>query len=256
VPSLLVSAVDHLFDDAGLFPPARLPMAEALAAHGRAKAGVHGRYVGPFLCPDTRLDELEACVASGRPRPAELGVIAYGPGNASRRLSPNLPGLAQCEAPLGTPLPDLGGRVRRYLEIPRQTPVAQALDAVAAAGARAKIRCGGATRDDTPPCARLADVLVGCVERGLTLKATAGLHQPFRHQTRLGPQHGFLNLLAAAAEARRGGDRATVAAILAAEESEAAAFVDRLARARELLMSIGTCSIDEPMEALTERGLL
>jgi hypothetical protein len=255
VPSLLVSAVDHLFDDAGLFPPARLPMAEALSAHDRATAGAHKRFVGPFLCPLSRLDELDACVASGRPRPVELGVLAYGLGTGGRRLGAT-PGLVQCEAPLGTHLPDLGGRVRRYLEIPAQTPVASALDAVAAAGARVKVRCGGPTRDDVPSCARLADVLVGCVERGLTLKATAGLHQPFRHTTRTGPQHGFVNLLAAAAEARKGGDRASVTAILAAEEPEAAGLVDDLARARELLMSIGTCSIDEPMEALTERGLL
>jgi hypothetical protein len=254
VPSLLVSAVDHLFDDAGLFPPARLPMAEALAAHGRATSGARKRFVGPFLCPISRLDELDACVASGQPRPAELGVIAYGGSTGGRPGA--LPGLVQVEAPLGTRLPDLGGRVRRYLEIPAQSSVGEALDAVAAAGARAKVRCGGPTRHDVPSCARVADVLVGCVERGLTLKATAGLHQPFRHTTSTGPQHGFVNLLAAAAEARKGGDRAAVAAILAAEEPEAAGLVDSVARARELLMSIGTCSIDEPMQALTDRGLL
>jgi hypothetical protein len=255
VPSLLVSAVDHLFDDAGLFPPARLPMAEALSAHHRATSGAHRRYVGPFLCPVTRLDELDACVASGRPRPAELGVIAYGPGGLGRRVGA-APGLVQCEAPLGTPLPDLGGRVRRYLEIPSHMPVDAALDAVVAAGSRAKVRCGGATRSDVPSCARLADVLVGCVERGLTLKATAGLHQPFRQMTETGPQHGFVNLLAAAGLARHGGDRAAVAAVLAAEEPEATEFLGRVTRSRELLMSIGTCSTDEPMEALTARGLL
>jgi hypothetical protein len=255
VPSLLVSAVDHLFDDAGLFPPARLPMAEALTAHHRARTGAHKRFVGPFLCPVSRLDELDACVASGRPRPTELGVIAYGLGTTGRRPGA-VPGLVQCEAPLGTRLPDLGGRVRRYLEIPAQTPVGQALDAVATAGARVKVRCGGPTRDDVPSCARLADVLVGSVERNLTLKATAGLHQPFRRATRTGPQHGFVNLLAAAAEATKGGDRVSVAAILAAEEPEAAGLVKGIALARDLLMSIGTCSIDEPMQALTDRGLL
>lgn len=255
MPSLLVSAVDHLFDDAGLFAPARLPMAEALAAHGRATSGERRRFVGPFLCPVTRLDELEACVASGQPRPAEVGVIAYGLGSAGRRLGA-MPGLVQCEAPLGTRLPDLGGRVHRYLEIPGHRPVGEVLDAVAAAGVRAKVRCGGTTRDDVPSCARLAEVLVGCAERGLVLKATAGLHQPFRHTTRTGPQHGFVNLLAAAAAARDGASPPEVAEILAAEEPEATTLVDRLARSRELLASIGTCSIDEPIRALGERGLL
>lgn len=255
MPSLLVSAADHLFDDAALFPPAKRAMAPALAAHHQATTGPYRRFVGPFLCPVTRLDELDACVASGQPRPAELGVIAYGIGTTGRRPGA-IPGLVQCEAPLGTRLPDLGGRVRRYLEIPPRTPVAHALDAIAAADARVKVRCGGPTRDDVPTCDRLADVLVGCVERGLTLKATAGLHEPFHRVTRTGPQHGFVNLLAAAAAARAGAGRPTVSRILATGEADATGFVDHLTRARDLLQSIGTCSIDEPMQALIERGLL
>ncbi|HEX8802700.1 MAG TPA: hypothetical protein VF743_00865, partial [Acidimicrobiales bacterium] len=125
-----------------------------------------------------------------------------------------------------------------------------------AAGARAKVRCGGATRDAVPPCEWLAEVLVGCAERGLALKATAGLHQPFRHQGPAGPQHGFVNLLAAAAAARAGARRPAVAMILAMEEPEAVELVDQLARARDLLLSVGTCSIDEPIDALVARGLL
>ena len=85
MPSLLVSAVDRLFDDAGLFPPARRPMAEALRAHHQAAAGPHKRLVGPFLCPVSRLEELDACVASGLPRPTTVGVIAYDLGRAGRR---------------------------------------------------------------------------------------------------------------------------------------------------------------------------
>jgi hypothetical protein len=255
VPSLLVSAVDHLFDDAGLFPPARLPMAAALAAHARSTTGPHRRLVGPFLCPVSRLDELDACVASGLARPAQLGVIAYDVGRSGRRLGA-LPGLVQIEAPLGTVLPDLGGRVRRYLEVSWRTPVGPQLDEVLAAGARAKVRCGGPTRDDVPSCTRLADVIVGCAERGLAFKATAGLHQPFRHVERDGVHHGFVNLMAATTLARVGGSRRDVATLLACTEPDAAALVEAVARARDLLASIGTCSIDEPVQALVERGLL
>ena len=255
MPSLLASAVEHLFDDAGLFPPARRPMAEALRAHDQATTGPFARLVGPFLCPVSRLDELEACVASGLPRPRRLGVIAYDLGRTGRRPAA-IKGLVQFEAPLGTKLPDLGGRVLRYLELPAMGKVHEALDAVAATGARAKLRCGGMGRDDVPSLDRVADVLVGCVERGLTLKATAGLHQPFTATGPLGRQYGFVNLLAAAATARAGGYRAKVADVLAVEEPDALALVGHLGRARELLESIGTCSIDEPVEALTAHGLL
>ena len=60
----------HLFDDAGLFPPAKLPMAEALTAHERASSGPHSRVVGPFLCPATRLAELGAVVVDASSAPA------------------------------------------------------------------------------------------------------------------------------------------------------------------------------------------
>jgi hypothetical protein len=47
-----------------------------------------------------------------------------------------------------------------------------------------------------------------------------------------------------------------VAAVLALEEADAGELPGRVGGARQLLASIGTCSIDEPIEALTERGLL
>ena len=255
MPSLIASAVDRLFDDAGLFPPASRPMAEALRAHHAATTGPWARLVGPFLCPVSRLDELDACVASGLPRPQSIGLIAYDVGRLGRRPN-SVRGLVQYEAPLGTPLPELGTRVVRYLEVPATSKVHDALDKVAAAGARAKVRCGGMSRDDVPTPDRVADVLVGCVERGLLLKATAGLHEPFTTSGERGRRYGFVNLLAAAACARTGGYRAQVAEILLTEEPQALDLAHRLSRGRELLQSVGTCSIDEPVDALVAHGLL
>ncbi|HKH06261.1 MAG TPA: hypothetical protein VKA65_13925 [Acidimicrobiales bacterium] len=255
MPSLLATAVDKLFDDAGLFPPASRPMAEALRAHHAAVTGPWAGLVGPFLCPVSRLDELDACVASGLPRPQRIGLIAYDVGRLGRRPN-SVEGLAQFEAPLGTKLPDLGTWVLRYLEVPAMAKVHEALDRIAELGARAKLRCGGMSRDDVPAPDRVADVLVGCVERGLVLKATAGLHEPFTTTGPSGRRYGFVNLLAAAASARTGSYRAQVAEVLATEEPQALDLVHRLTRARELLKSVGTCSIDEPVDALVSRGLL
>ena len=149
-----------------------------------------------------------------------MGVIAYDLGRTGRRPAA-VSGLVQFEAPLGTPLPDLGGRVVRYLELPQSGKVHEALNAIAGAGARAKIRCGGVSREDTPPPDRVADVLVGCVERGLKLKATSGLFHPFTETGPAGRRYGFVNLLAAAAAARTGGFRSQVAGILTLEEPDA-----------------------------------
>ena len=256
MPTPLGAVLTHLFDDAGLFPPAKLPMSEALAAHERSLAGPHSRVVGPFLCPATRLAELDACVASGASRPSSIGVIGYD-GRLDWRAVFATRGLVQVEAPLGVTTPPLPGRVVRYVELPHQGPVDASLDAVAALpGARAKVRCGGPTWDAVPTVAWLAAVLVGAVARGLVLKATAGLHQPFRGSDATGQHHGFVNLLAAAARARRQAPVAEVAAVLATEEADADELPAEVAGARGLVASIGTCSIDEPVDALVSRRLL
>lgn len=255
MPTPLSVALSRLFDDAGLFPPAKLPMADALAAHDRAVTGPHRDMVGPFLCPASRLAELDACVAAGAERPRSIGVVGYA-GERGWQRAFAVPGLVQVEAPLGAGMPRPPGRVIAYLELPRHGPVDQALDAVVAAGARAKVRCGGQTPDAVPAAGWLASVLVGCVARGLVLKATAGLHQPYRADGTEAVRHGFVNLLAAAALARSRAPVAEVAALLALEEADAGRLPERVGGARQLLASIGTCSIDEPIEALAERGLL
>jgi hypothetical protein len=247
--------LSRLFDDAGLFPPAKLPMADALAAHDRAVTGPQCDMVGPFLCPASRLAELDACVAAGAERPRSIGVVGYA-GERGWQRAFAVPGLVQVEAPLGAGMPRPPGRVLAYLELPHHGPVDEALDAVAAAGARAKVRCGGQTPAAVPSVAWLASVLVGCAARGLALKATAGLHQPYRANGSEAPRHGFVNLLAAVAVARTRAPVAEVAAVLALEEADAGHLSDRVGGARQMLASIGTCSIDEPIEALTARGLL
>jgi hypothetical protein len=248
-------ALSRLFDDAGLFPPAKLPMADALAAHDRAVTGPYRDMVGPFLCPASRLAELDACVAAGAERPRSIGVVGYA-GERGWQRAFAVPGLVQVEAPLGAGMPRPPGRVIAYLELPRHGPVDQALDAVVAAGSRAKVRCGGQTPDAVPAAGWLASVLVGCVARGLVLKATAGLHQPYRADGTEAVRHGFVNLLAAAALARSRAPVAEVAALLSLEEADAGRLPERVGGARQLLASIGTCSIEEPIEALAERGLL
>jgi hypothetical protein len=258
VTSTLAAVAERLFDDASLFPPARLPMAAALTAHQRLRQGPLAPMVGPFLYPASRFDELEAGLSSGLPRPPELGVIAYD-GDAPWAIIYATPGIVQVEAPQSARPPEPPRGVRRYVEIAPQADagaMAAGLDEVAATGARAKVRCGGLTPDDVPSCDWLAAALAGCVERGITLKATAGLHHPFRSTGPDGPRHGLVNLLAAAGAAHAGADAATLSEILAVEGDATPTLLARVADAREVLASVGTCSIDETVEGLTARGLL
>jgi hypothetical protein len=95
-------------------------------------------------------------------------------------------------------------------------------------------------------------------------KATAGLHHPFRHHDNITgeSQHGFLNLLAAAGLAAR---REPVAEVLADEDRDAFALDEHGLRwrgqdvtdgARELFVSYGSCSFDEPIADLLTMGAL
>jgi hypothetical protein len=259
VTTSLKAAVGRLFDDASLFPPARLPMAAALAAHERLRRGPLAPTVGPFLYPASRFDELEASLSSGQPRPPELGVIAYG-GDAPWAVIYAMPGIVQVEAPQSARPPEPPRGVRRYVEIAPHADaaaLADALDEVAGTGARAKVRCGGLTPDDVPSCDWLAAAVAGCAERGIPLKATAGLHHPFRAATGPdGPRHGLVNLLAAAGAAHAGADAATLSEILAVEGDGSVGLLEQVDGARGLLASVGTCSIEETVEGLTAQGLL
>src|SRR5512139_1490599 len=64
VRALLVGAVDY----AGLFPPAALPMAGAVAEYGRAQGGPDAWMLGRFVLPAGRLSEFaEARAAANAP---------------------------------------------------------------------------------------------------------------------------------------------------------------------------------------------
>lgn len=260
MPAPLLPVVERLFDDAGLFPPAAHAMGDALVLHEQARTGPFGRLVGPFLCPVARLDEMDACIAGGSPRPPELSLVVY-PGEPPWRRITLRPGVVQVEAPLGASLPEDVARVLRYVELPARGDIDRAIDEIARAHARVKVRCGGLLPDAVPSSRRLADVLVACAKRRIPLKATAGLHHPFRQTADTGGpgQHGFLNLLAAASAALAEEPIEWIVELLdipadAEAKDEVIRRVDR--SSRSLVASIGTCSIDEPVEALQALRLL
>jgi hypothetical protein len=77
-----------LIDDAGLFPPASLPMEHAAVAHREAASGRHGWILGRFLCPASRLRELgEVLARLPAGPPFDLSVILDAPGRGPWRES-------------------------------------------------------------------------------------------------------------------------------------------------------------------------
>jgi hypothetical protein len=233
--ALLARLIDH----APLFPPAQLPLAEALEEHRQARESAHGWLVRRFVCPASTLSSLDG-------EPLELSVVL----DAEADLDD--PRVASVEVPRNRGVLT-AVRVERYVEVatdamPRYAPL------MAADGAKAKIRCGPAP----PPIDELAAAIRAFRQHSVPFKATAGLH----HAVRQDGAHGFLNLLAAAIFARE--EEAL------AEEDAAAFSLDEdtfswrrltastaeIERGRELFVAFGSCSFSEPVEELQALGFL
>jgi hypothetical protein len=235
--------LSRLIDHAPLFPPASLPLPDAITEDERARASRDAFMLGRFVCPATRLDELPDV---GRGVSAVLDE-PLPPGQSVEAVELRMEGDL-------TALSSLAGEV--YVEVPLAEDLDERLDVLAARGLRAKVRCGGAA---TPSTEELAAFVRGCRERALVFKATAGLH----HAVRANGEHGFLNLLAAVVFADE--ERALAETDPGAFELDAHAFRWRsgsapaveLARARrDRINSIGSCSFFEPVEELEALGVL
>jgi hypothetical protein len=280
----------RLIDDAGLFPPARLPMPEALAADRSLHRGEHSALIGRFLAPASRLEEF--ALAAGRTRP-ELGIVVdtlgaepddadveavaavigkYEPSSVEVRASGESPLMATVGVVLAG-FAGLADETAVYVELPRGDAMAdwpRAIETLGAAraGGRnvgAKVRCAASVGGDAPSDDELARFVVDCRDGGTPFKATAGLHRAIRHTQDDGlDRHGFLNLLLACAVALRDGSEAVdVAAVLAERGADTVVegieslSVEEAARVRtELFTAFGCCDPREPIDDLRALGLL
>ncbi|MBG0826421.1 hypothetical protein HS041_01315 [Planomonospora sp. ID67723] len=252
-----------LVDDAGLFPPTALPMSAALARHRSDLAEGHPVLTHRFLCPASRLPALRA-ESAGSGLPIRLGLIVDTPD-----LPPaeDLDGLevelveipgARFETPAGrieVPAAPPGLKARRFVEV-----TAARLPVHLPEGTGLKIRCGGLTADAFPGAHDLGAFIAHCAAEGVPFKATAGLHHAVRHfDPALGTdRHGFLNLVLAVCQAVEGHDPVPVLKLTDVGELVrlARAVPDGTARrARELLVSYGSCSTSAPLEDLRALGL-
>ena len=271
-----------LVDDAGLFPPESLPMADALARHRADDEAGPLMLSGRFLCPASRLGELRAEWASQageRTEPLRLGVI----------LDTGLDGLDAARAEIAAdaslalqmvevPAPTeddvaatlealVGFEPAAFLEGPRSSlEWVKTLGAWTRRGGQrgAKVRCGGARAELFPTPEELAAFVCACFENGVPFKATAGLHSAVRHrdETTGFVHHGFLNLVLAAVRAVSRAPVDEVAAVVASTDAEALVAAARAVSGRELVASrglfraYGSCSTSEPVEEAARLGLL
>ncbi|MCX4688883.1 hypothetical protein OG401_32090 [Kitasatospora purpeofusca] len=272
-----------LFDDAAVFPPGNLPVAETVPAHLAHRAAPYADAVGPLLCGAGRLGELAAAAdaatgtavssADGTGPRLRVGLVLPG---GSSELGPALTAAApfvvagvelatrdagEAVAALDLLLPpDVPAAVELPRELLRGDGLEEVLDVLVDSPYRAKFRTGGVVAGAFPDEAELAGFLTGCAQRGLPYKCTAGLHHAVRHTDPATgfEHHGFLNVLLAAAET----DPKTAAEILAERSGAVLAEAVRSLTDRQVTVirnsftAFGTCSIAEPLDDLAALGLL
>jgi hypothetical protein len=243
--ALLEGAIDY----AGLFPPARLGLDEAVRNYARYRQEADAWMLGRFVIPAARLEELdpylEELFSSGPP----LGVAVLGRGGDT--MAAWTAGLREDARAIAAWRMRHGGRVRigafetRLAEAASAAPCVKAVAEVlgptppaffeapvgggdlpsrlpplvsdlAVGGAGFKLRCGGLTASAFPNSAHIAFTLRTCREARVPVKLTAGLHHPL---PRFDPgvqatMHGFVNVLAAGVFVGTGPSDAVLAYLL------------------------------------------
>lgn len=228
--------VQGLVDDAGLFPPAWLPMDEALA---RFRASCSPMLSGRFLCPADRVDELSAALDG----PIDVHLIGATAVTlpADDRITVRA---VELRAGLYDGLPC-------YLEGIEP-------EKLKGHGVYGKLRCGG---PHIPSVEDVATYVSAAARHSVPFKATAGMHAAVRGWESTGdkPHHGYLNLLVAVSRALSGGDPADALASTDAEALAAEALRlsrDQVVAVRWLFHSYGSCDTDRPVRDAEQLGLL
>lgn len=281
--ALLAGVIDY----AGLFPPAGLPMREAVGEYVAACSSRDGWMLGRFVLPAGKLPELDCTLTpeAEASMPWRLSAIvrdgseadhasieAFGSRHQGSHLAVDsvecrpetlagIDWLASVFAPRDV-----------YVEVVPDAGAEPWLARIAARGLKAKIRTGGLTAEAFPEPGALLAFIEAAVRLGVPFKATAGLHHPLRGSYRLtyergapcAPMHGYLNLLLATAAIRAGRARSEAARLLIEADAADLHFgtdgirwgaVELPASAVGELRtgsftSFGSCSFREPVDEL------
>lgn len=254
--------LEGLVDYAGLFPPAALDVHGAVSGYEAARTHPHGWIVDRFVAPAAKVESVgEHAGWPASPWPVALVTDVLALRSAAEAAGRVAHGVRIDVVEL-RPLParEVAGAVKAaravfggatvYAEVaPGDEP---AIAAIAEAGGRVKLRCGG---EHVPSAVEVADTLRACAAHGVALKGTAGLHHPVA-----GPgHHGFLNLLAAAAldgEAEAVADTDASSFVLGEDGFAWRGQPIDPAAARAAFTGFGSCSFDEPVDDLVALGAL
>ena len=250
--SAIKNLVSHIVDYAGLFPPAKLPLAEVVDNYDRYLGSEYRWMLARLVIPASRLHELiqepRFLASNFNWKISALVPAIDSPDEAFSLAMASIDDFNAIHEDNGRAVVDaieikagnvdliqqtaaqVPSTISAFLEIPHQSDPSELLSAIKSTGNNifAKIRAGGVTADLIPPAQQVARFVAGCVKHDVGFKATAGLHHPIGGSYRLtydpdpqfGNMFGFLNVFAASMFAFSGADESTIAAILQESNSE------------------------------------
>jgi len=217
-PAIVRTLMQGVIDYAGLFPPSQHEMGKAVANYARDLRGPHADFLGRFVCPAPRLDELSKDAAMVMPGTyATSGYREHADDLEPWRVSAVITGdlreqldliyafnerhdkeengramVDAIEMRVRTPadidaalevLPEMiGGAFEVPQDIVMDGDPRGLIAALAGSGTLAKIRCGGVELAMIPGSAQIARFMAACAGAGVAFKCTAGLHHPIRAQ--------------------------------------------------------------------------
>ncbi len=247
---------EGLVDYAGLFPPAALPMAGAVARYDEYRRGPQAWALGNFVVPIARLTEFEhaaephfgdavwpLALLTGADFGADVAAIVEFAARAIPRAavaaietkaatSDEVVAVARHAVALRS---RIGTAFDVYVEVPIATDPRAMVAAIAAHGLRAKVRTGGVESGAFPTAGQLAHFVSVCAAHNVTFKATAGLHHAIRGTYPLtyepasasGMMFGFLNVFLAALFVHDGLGETDARALLEERDPDAFTFTTR-----------------------------
>jgi hypothetical protein len=234
----LKALLTQLVDYAGLFPPAKLGMEEAVRAYAAHRQSPHAWAMSRFIVPATRLEEFSKASLPFMPRlpegeqsppePWPLSVLidgkldesvarierfnaehesnGHGHKHAHNAVVDTVEIKVQTPDTIDLAMEILPEELYPFFEIPIDGDFRGFATALAGTGNGAKVRTGGVVAEAFPPVERIADFLIAMHAAEVPFKATAGLHHPVRSSQPMTYEpgaacttmNGFVNLFAAA----------------------------------------------------------
>ena len=202
-----------LIDYAGLFPPSKLPMNNAVTNYARDLGGHDAFALGKFICTASRLGELTESARVLMPGtyatsgyremalqtdPWAISVVCDLPldetldaiDEFNARHATEEEGLAKVRAlefkgkdsaQIDAAIEAIPEDLPAFIEIPLDVDFRGMVATLAGnPGIGGKVRCGGVEPGMIPPAERVAAFIHACAASDVPFKATAGLHHPVR----------------------------------------------------------------------------